>query len=106
MQEFIKADIFFFITAIAVVLVTIGIGIALYYVIRILRNIRDVTERVDEGSKILAEDLSDLRGTIKREGFVWGHIFGFLKKQSGLFGKKTNTKRKGTTHSESDEEPS
>lgn len=100
MQEFIKADIFFFITAIAVVLITIGIGVALFYIVRILRNIRDVTERVDEGSKVLAEDLSELRGTIKREGFVWGHIFSFLKKQSGLFGRKVNSKRKSAAHPE------
>ncbi len=104
MQEFIKADIFFFITSIAVVLVTIGLAVALYYIIRILCNIREVTERMDEGSKVLAEDLSELRGTIRREGFVWGHIFGFLKKQSGLFGKKTHARRKSGTHSE--EEPS
>ena len=104
MQEFIKADIFFFITAIAVVLVTLGLMIALFYIIRILHNIRDVTERVDEGSKVLAEDLSELRGTIKREGFVWGHVFSFLKKQSGLFGRKSGGKRKSASHSE--EEPS
>lgn len=106
MQELIKADIFFFITAIAVVLIAIGIGVALFYIVRILRNIRDVTERVDEGSKVLVEGLSELRSTIKREGFVWGHVFGFLKKQSGLFGRKTSGKRKGTTHLESDGEPS
>ena len=88
MQEFIKADIFFFITSIAVVLVTIGIAVALYYLVRILRNIRDVTERVDEGSKVLAGDLSEIRSTIKREGFVWGNLFSFLKKYSGLFGKR------------------
>ncbi len=100
METLIKADIFFFITSISVVLVTIGIAVALYYIIRILRNIREVTERLDEGSKVLAKDLSDLRGTIKREGFVWGHIFGFLKKQSGLFGKKSPGKRKSETKSE------
>ncbi len=102
MEEFMKADIFFFITSIAVVLVTIGSVVALYYIIRILRNIREVTERMDEGSKVLAEDLSELRGTIKREGFVWGHIFGFLKKQSGLFGKRSHARRKTDTHSEKD----
>jgi len=100
METLIKADIFFFITSVAVVLVTIGIAVALYYIIKILRNIRDVTLRMDEGSKVLAEDLSELRGTIKREGFVWGHIFGFLKKQSGLFGKKSSGRRKSEAKSE------
>ncbi len=100
MEEFMKADIFFFITSIAVVLVTVGIAVALYYIVRILRNIQDVTERVDEGSKMLAEDLSALRGTIKREGFVWGNLFAFLQKYSGLFGKKPRRSPKRETDGE------
>ena len=34
MESFVKADIFFFITSIAVILVTVGILFALYYIVR------------------------------------------------------------------------
>ena len=83
-----KADIFFFITSIAVILVTVGVIVALYYLVRILRNVRDVTDRVEEGTKALAEDLTVLRGSLKTGGFAWKHLFGFLGKHSRWFSSK------------------
>ncbi len=100
MQEFIKADIFFFITSIAVVIATIGIVIVFYYVIVILRDVREVTKRVDEGTKAFSEDFSALRGNLKREGFMWGHLFSFLKKHARWFMKKPRGKRTNTTDAE------
>lgn len=93
MQEFMKADIFFFITSIAVVIATIGIVIIFYYVVGILRDVREVTKRVDEGTKAFSEDVSALRENFKREGFMWGHIFAFLKKHSRWFIKKPQSRR-------------
>lgn len=91
-----KADIFFFITSIAVVIATIGLAVIFYYVVVILRDVREVTKRVDEGTKALAEDFSALRGNFKREGFMWGPIFAFLKKHSRWFVKKPRSRRGNT----------
>ena len=88
METLAKADIFFFITSVAVILVTAGVVVALYYLVRILRNVRDVTERVDEGTKALSEDLTILRANLKTGGFAWKHIFGFLGKHSRWFSSK------------------
>ncbi len=88
MQELVHADIFFFVTSIAVILVGVGICVVLFYLIRILRNIRDITGRVDEGSKLLAEDFGELRSSLKAKGFVWGNLFSFLKKRSRWFSSK------------------
>ncbi|HBV01578.1 MAG TPA: hypothetical protein DEF00_04320 [Candidatus Taylorbacteria bacterium] len=88
MQEFIKADIFFFITTVAVLLVTGGIIIALYYVIKILRNVHDVTDRVEEGTKALSEDISLLRSNLKSNGFAWRSLFMFLRKYARWFTHK------------------
>lgn len=82
MESIVKADIFFFITSIAVILVTALVIVALYYCVRILRNVRDISERVDEGSKAFAEDLSLVRTQLKASGFAWKHIFSFLSKRS------------------------
>ncbi|MDO8575227.1 MAG: hypothetical protein Q7R78_00800 [bacterium] len=68
MENLIKADIFFFITAIAVVVVTILLVISFYYILKILKNTKDVTDQVKHGSDILSGDLSDLRQNIKAEG--------------------------------------
>lgn len=44
MNEILQADIFFFITTISVVIVTILLVVALLYAIRLLRNLRDSSE--------------------------------------------------------------
>lgn len=72
MSEVLQANVFFVITSIAVVVLTIFVCIALFYIIRILRNVRDVTDRVREGSEKFAEDVHAVR-TFVRDGVV-AHI--------------------------------
>ena len=82
MEELMKADLFFFITTVAVILLTVFVIIALYYIIRIVRNVRDITERVDEGSKALGEDLKELRTKVKSNGFTL-RLFSALFRRAG-----------------------
>ncbi|MBA3733002.1 hypothetical protein H0W91_01350 [Patescibacteria group bacterium] len=54
--NFFKADIFFVVTTVAVVVISIGIIIALVYTIRILRDIKNLSEKAkSEGERILQE---------------------------------------------------
>ena len=68
MNEILHADIFFLITAIAVIVVGTGLSIALYYVIAILREFREVAKSVRKASDGLEEDFQDLRAGVKNEG--------------------------------------
>lgn len=52
------------------ILVTVFVIIALYYVIKILRAVRDIAERVREGSEVIADDVAHVR-----EGIVSGRFF-------------------------------
>jgi uncharacterized membrane protein len=90
METLIHADIFFFISTISIVLITIGIVISLVYIIRILRNVSDVSDKVKEESTEILSDVKHLRGTIKQEGFKMSYVFGFFK---NLFGRKTRSKK-------------
>jgi uncharacterized protein YoxC len=85
MDTLIHADIFFFISTIALVIISIGIVISLVYVIRILRNVSEVSDKVKEESTEILSDVKELRGTIKKEGFKMKHAVKFMK---GLFTKK------------------
>jgi uncharacterized protein (UPF0335 family) len=85
METLIHADIFFFITTIAVALVTVGIVIALAYLIKILRNVSEVSEKVkEEGAEIL-EDIHTMRHDLKRDGFRFRFIKNFFAR---LFRRK------------------
>lgn len=80
MSEFLKMDIFFFVTTVAVVIVGALVGVALYYVIRILRNVEHVSERVAEESDNIRSDLQELRSNLRKEGAKWRHIANFFGK--------------------------
>lgn len=65
MQALVKSDIFFFITSIAVVVLTIVLAVAAVYVIRILRDVKDLSGKAkDEGEKII-EDMRSVRENMK-----------------------------------------
>ncbi len=68
MQALVHADIFFFISTIALVVLSIGFAIALYYAINILRDVREVTARIKKASTDIERDLDALRYSVKAEG--------------------------------------
>jgi hypothetical protein len=61
MTEVLHANIFFFITSIAVIAFTILFSIALYHLIKIIRTIRRILDRIEAGSTAIAADLAHLR---------------------------------------------
>jgi HAMP domain-containing protein len=69
-----KADIFFFISSIAVVVVSIGILIAGYYITRSLQKIERLAERLEEKMVDATEEVREIGGNIK-ESFLYNLIF-------------------------------
>ncbi|MDP2704867.1 MAG: hypothetical protein U1D31_01855 [Patescibacteria group bacterium] len=91
MDAVTRADTFFFVTTVAVVAVALIVVVALWYVIRILADIRGLSKKIkDEGSEVV-EDVHSLRVTIKKEGKKTGD---FLTRILGLqSNKKTKNKK-------------
>lgn len=89
MENLIKADIFFVITSVSVIIFTIGLIIILFYVIRILKNADHISTRVKEESDNVIEDIGILRREVKEEGFKIMPVFRFLKK---LFDRRSTRK--------------
>ena len=88
MEELLKADIFFFITAIAVVVVTIVVLVAFYYIIKILRDIRELSDLIkDEGEHII-HDIDEARKNIKKKGKSLGNIINSVTSSKGEKSKK------------------
>jgi hypothetical protein len=78
-ESLIHADVFFFISTIALVVLSIGSGIALFYVIRILRDAGDVAEKIKAESGEIVADSKRLREALRDEGVKWGHIIGLVR---------------------------
>jgi hypothetical protein len=79
METLVKADIFFFITTIAVIFVTVVFGIIAFYVVMFLRNAREISEEFKLEAKEVVRDIRLLRGNLKDEGLRWKHVLGFLR---------------------------
>lgn len=68
MSEIAKADLFFVITTIAVVVVSAAFVVALVYLIRILKDFKKVTGKITEESERISKDLSDLHTAVREQG--------------------------------------
>lgn len=89
MTEFLEANIFFFITSVAVVVFTIFLCVAMYFVIRILRSVKNITERIDEGSESIADDIKQLRQYVA-QGSLISQIIGLFVKSKRSKGRDTS----------------
>ena len=108
MDSLVHADIFFFITTLALIFVTIGMVVVIIYVIKILRDVAEISRRTKEKSiKILddvsvisskmkeeginiVDDIGSLRGDIMRDGFRLGKVIRFF---GGRFLKRKKAKQ-------------
>ncbi len=74
MESLIKADVFFFITAVAVIIFTVLGSVVLFYLAGILKNVKESTDslkgKIEEGSK----ELESMRRKIT-ESILFNFIF-------------------------------
>lgn len=94
MDILFKADIFFFISTMAIAIVVIAIVIALFFLIQILRDVRYTTKRIRDGADNIISDVDDLREFVKREGKRAVDIKEVIDGVLGIFRKKKRPQKK------------
>lgn len=98
METLLKADIFFTITSVAVVLIALVAIIALVYVVLILRELRGLMRSIREEGQNIVGDVRSIREAIENQGWRMkefvdsiGHgvlrLAGLLFRSSGRRGK-------------------
>jgi len=85
MDSLIHADVFFFITSISIFIVTVIIVIAAFYIIKILRDLKHISERAKTEGDELLDDMKKLRENVKIQGAGLKNISKFF---SSLFNKR------------------
>lgn len=88
MESIMKSEIFFFISSIAAVVLTILIGVIAAYLIRILRNVDDISEKAKDEVGLIKEDVADLRQNIREDGIKVKSFVSFFNKLKGRKNKK------------------
>lgn len=85
MSDFAKMDVFFVITTVAVIVVAVLLSIALYRLLKILRNVEHVSQIVSDEGDLVRADVAEMRVAIKREGFKLAHLANFARKRAESF---------------------
>ncbi len=86
MNNILQADIFFFISSIATVIVTIILSITGYYVILIVRDAKYITTKLRNATDDLEEKFQEVREQISEEGRKAKYIVDFFLNR--FMGKK------------------
>lgn len=98
MNTIIHADIFFFITSIAVVIFAIGTIIVFYYLIRLMKHVEYIAEKIRLESDHVTEDIAAIRDRIRngesKALSIMGRMFTFF------IGKAVNKKRRAKSRDE------
>ena len=68
MNEVLHANVFFFITGIAVIVFTALLCVALFHVIKVLKSLRRMMERIEAGTEVIAEDMQSVRAYFTGDG--------------------------------------
>lgn len=88
MGDFTEMHIFFAVTTAVTVTIGILVAYALIRIVRILRNVERLSDMAAEEGVLLRADISDLRSSIRREGFTFASIAGFLRKRATRMRKR------------------
>lgn len=88
MNEILMTNIFFCITAIAVILLTIAVIILLVYVIRLVNKIHALTSIITDEAEKITQDIGNVRDTAKATmaSIAAGKLLRFISQK--VFGNK------------------
>ena len=91
-EQIAQSNIFFFVTTVSVVVLSILLSIVLVQIIRILRTVKEVSDTVKEEGKNIVSDIGFLRNSLKEKS----KTFSSLATLAGVMGaiKKKTVKKK------------
>lgn len=94
MEDIMKADVFFFVTTIIVVILGILSAVAIIFLVKILSRFNSLSKNVEEELQHILSDISSFRGNVANIIEKAGSFFSFLSRISPSSStKKTKTRR-------------
>ncbi len=99
----LQTNIFFYITSVAVVLVTVMVIVVLYYVLKIVRTIAEITDTVRKGVRSVSDGVDTVKKMVEEGESKIMPIMSFVAHQAERFGSGAKPKRAKRTKREDDE---
>ena len=94
MNEVLHANIFFVIASVATIVFCILVTLILYHVLKIVRAVRRLVERVEATSQQLSDDVVALRESVAAQS---GFVMNFISSILGVTMSKPKRRRRATT---------
>ncbi len=91
MNDISLVQLFFILTGIAVIIITVMLAIGLIYVIMFLRTIKEVARTAQRATELVSDDINDLREHLREKGPSLG---AFAKFANNLRKKRVYNKKK------------
>ncbi|MDB5237909.1 MAG: hypothetical protein JWM46_179 [Candidatus Kaiserbacteria bacterium] len=85
MNDFLKMDVFFLVSTLAVIVIAGLLAFALVRVLRILRRVEEISETVSDEAVLVRADVAEMRANVKQEGFKMLHLARFARKTASRF---------------------
>lgn len=92
MDEVLLTNVFFIITGTAVIICTMLLCVALFYIIKVVRTLRRIVDAIEAGAEVIAEDMQQIRTFFTQDGLV-ARLVAMV---AGRRRKGTRTSRKHT----------
>ena len=83
MDSLLKADIFFVVTTVAVCAVSVVAIWVMTHVVKIMRNVEDISETVKKETKQFSQDINGIREHIKQNGVLPRFLMRWMGRSSG-----------------------
>jgi len=80
MNEFLKMDIFFFVTTVVVIVIGIFSAYILWRIGRVLKYVEHISEQASLESDVIRQDLAQLRGDFREGKGKIKSLFSFFSK--------------------------
>lgn len=78
MDDFLKMDIFFGVTTVAVLVVSVLLALVLIRLLRILKTVDEVSEIVQGEAEEIRDDIREVRAQVKAKTIEVGNMLGLL----------------------------
>ena len=88
MNDFLQMDIFFFVTTVAIVILSLLVAFILYRVYRILTDVEHISHEWSQESDLMRQDIADLRQNVRDNGFKFKNLFDLYSLTLGRFTRK------------------
>lgn len=79
MNDFTQMHVFFFITSVAAVVFGILLAVIMVFIVKILQDIKYISNKAKKEADLISEDLSDLRDKVHANGARLKYFLSFFK---------------------------